>query len=68
MFDEDEILDAIDDYELLEEWEKSDKNNKSNGSCLAFIVCMGAMIAVPISLFVHFVVVWGNNARVYYDY
>ena len=57
MFDEDEILDAIDDYILLEEYEKGGKNGKPNGSCLAFFLCMGAMIALPVSLFVHFIVV-----------
>lgn len=54
-FDEDDLFDEIEDYILLEEWEK-EKNTKPNGSCLAFIICMGTMIAVPISLFAHFVV------------
>lgn len=57
MFDEDDFFDALDDYILLEEWENDKKNTKPNGSCLTFFVCMGAMIAVPVSLFIHFVVV-----------
>lgn len=56
-YDEDDLFDEMMDYGMFEECEKRSSNNKPNGSCLSFIVCMSAMIAVPVALFVRFVVV-----------
>lgn len=55
-FDDDDLFDEMMDYGMFEECERS-SSSKPNGSCLAFIVTIGAFIAIPIALFAHFVVV-----------
>lgn len=59
-YDDDDLFNEMIDYGMFEECERRNSNkntnNKPNGSCLVFIIGIGALVSIPIALLAHFFV------------
>lgn len=54
---EEGLFDDMVTLDLIEDDEKDDyRGGKPNGSCLMFLVCLGAAVAAPIALITKFIV------------